>query len=112
MSPTKQCLTLVGPLDAEWPAALEGLMTSAGEDTNQSLDLQSGEQVVFPLPAAKLILETDTLAACSPSTAAKCGLVTMSRQDLDWRVLFESWFLKERVRTECIRTSPSSELVR
>jgi hypothetical protein len=72
---------------------MEKLMMDDDEG-QQSLDLVSGEHLVLPRHL-KIIFETDQLSTCSPAIVAKCALVSLGSNHLNWKVLFTCWFTKK-----------------
>ena len=93
----QQWITLRGPTDTLWTTALENLMTQTvlvSDGKQQFLDLLSGEHLLIQHPL-KLVIETNSIEQCSPSTVAKCALVSLNTDHLNWRVLFDNWFQKK-----------------
>ena len=98
-STRQQWITLRGSIDTLWTTALENLMLQGPHESggqSQFLDLLSGEHLLLQRPL-KLVIETNYLDKCSPATIAKCALVSLNTDHLNWRVLFDCWFKNNTV---------------
>ena len=55
-----------------------------------TLCLANGERIKLN-KRLRLIFECDSLAACSPSTVSRCGVVYFDDDTVNWRLLLQSW---------------------
>jgi dynein heavy chain len=42
-------------------------------------------------PTAKMVFEVENLNNASPATVSRCGIIYVSKVDLGWRPLIETW---------------------
>lgn len=62
-------------------------------DDNKLLCLANGERMKLT-PSIAMIFEVDNLAAASPATISRCGMVYVEPSALGWRPCMESWLKK------------------
>ncbi|KNC53150.1 axonemal dynein heavy chain [Thecamonas trahens ATCC 50062] len=82
---TSHWIVLDGPVDPVWIESLNTLL-----DDNKKLCLSSGE-IVKLTSNVTMLFEVDSLAAASPATVSRCGMVYLDAADLGWQVLTDSY---------------------
>jgi hypothetical protein len=68
---------LDGPIDHSWAENLNSLL-----DENKKISLPHGDTINI-YPQTNLIFETDSLKNVTPSTVSRCGIVHLSRENLN-----------------------------
>ncbi|TMW63012.1 hypothetical protein Poli38472_005630 [Pythium oligandrum] len=78
-----------GPIDALW---IENMNTVL--DDNMTLCLANGERIKLKYEM-KMLFEVMDLAAASPATVSRIGVVFMTATDLGWMPYIQSWMQQE-----------------
>jgi dynein heavy chain, axonemal len=60
-------------------------------DDNCTLCLPNGERVKLNAATMRMLFEVADLAAASPATVSRCGMVYVSPGELGWRPYVQSW---------------------
>ncbi|XP_072143695.1 cytoplasmic dynein 2 heavy chain 1 [Dermacentor andersoni] len=74
-----------GDVDPEWVESLNSVL-----DDNRLLTLPSGERIQFG-PNVHFVFETDSLAAASPATVSRVGMVFLSAENSPVKGIVTSW---------------------
>ncbi|XP_025195967.1 dynein heavy chain 2, axonemal [Melanaphis sacchari] len=77
-----------GPVDALWIENMNSVM-----DDNKVLTLINSERITMP-EQVSLLFEVEDLAAASPATVSRCGIVYNDYKDFGWNLYLKSWLTK------------------
>ncbi|XP_026819508.1 dynein heavy chain 2, axonemal-like [Rhopalosiphum maidis] len=77
-----------GPVDALWIENMNSVM-----DDNKVLTLINSERITMP-EQVTLLFEVEDLAAASPATVSRCGIVYNDYKDFGWNLYCKSWLTK------------------
>ncbi|KNE55694.1 hypothetical protein AMAG_17803 [Allomyces macrogynus ATCC 38327] len=84
-----------GPVDTLWIESMNSVMGD-----NKVLTLINGQRFVLP-EQVSLLFEVENLAAASPATVSRCGMVYMDYADIGWRPAITSWIQSKENETLC-----------
>jgi len=85
-SPDKKWVVFDGPIDTMW---IENMNTVL--DDNCTLCLPNGERIKLNPGTMRMLFEVQDLAAASPATVSRCGMVYLSQEELGWRPSVKTW---------------------
>ncbi|XP_060146269.1 dynein axonemal heavy chain 2 isoform X4 [Globicephala melas] len=91
--PDEKWILFDGPVDTLWIESMNSVM-----DDNKVLTLINGERIAMP-EQVSLLFEVENLAAASPATVSRCGVVYTDYADLGWKPYVQSW-LEKRPKVE------------
>ncbi|KAJ3309792.1 Cytoplasmic dynein 2 heavy chain 1 [Boothiomyces sp. JEL0838] len=77
-----------GDIDPEWVESLNSVL-----DDNRLLTMPNGERIQFG-PNVNFMFETHNLTFASPATVSRMGMIYLSDETLDSKILTESWLNK------------------
>lgn len=76
-----------GDIDPEWIESLNSVL-----DDNRLLTMPNGERIQFG-PNCNFIFESNDLTCASPATISRMGMIFLSEEDLDVKILVQAWLL-------------------
>ncbi|KAL6262835.1 hypothetical protein P5V15_005625, partial [Pogonomyrmex californicus] len=85
-----------GPVDADWIENMNSVM-----DDNKVLTLVNNERIIMP-DQVSLLFEVQDLAAASPSTVTRAGMIYNDYKNLGWRPYVDSWLQQYSAKPEFI----------
>jgi dynein heavy chain 2 len=78
-----------GDVDPEWVESLNSVL-----DDNRLLTMPNGERIQFG-PNVNFVFETHNLTFASPATVSRMGMIYLSDETLDHKLLVEKWLSKQ-----------------
>lgn len=60
-------------------------------DDNCTLCLPNGERIKLNPTTMRMVFEVSDLAAASPATVSRCGMVYIAHEQLGWRPAVQTW---------------------
>jgi dynein heavy chain len=93
-SSTDKWLVLDGPVDTEWVESLNSVL-----DDSKVLTLLNADRIPFPKEVS-LLFEVSDLAAASPATVSRCGMVFLDRSTINWRNYVYTWLAAKAAESE------------
>ncbi|XP_072759448.1 dynein axonemal heavy chain 2 [Anoplolepis gracilipes] len=85
-----------GPVDVDWIENMNSVM-----DDNKVLTLINNDRIIMP-DQVSLLFEVQDLAAASPATVSRVGMIYNDYKNLSWRPYVDSWLQKYRVQPEFV----------
>lgn len=89
-------LVFDGPVDTLWIESMNTVL-----DDNKVLTLNSNDRIQLTSEVS-LLFETDSLAAASPATVSRCGMVFFDNNSLGWHSYLESWLCQRKKYEESV----------
>ena len=83
-----------GDIDPEWIESLNSVL-----DDNRLLTLPSGERIQFG-PNVNFIFETNDLKFASPATISRMGIIYLSEDSLNLKVIVDGWLIQKTERLQ------------
>ncbi|CAD1471020.1 unnamed protein product, partial [Heterotrigona itama] len=84
-SPDTKWILFDGPVDVDWIENMNSVM-----DDNKVLTLINNDRITMPKQVL-LLFEVQDLAAASPASVSRAGMVYNDYKDLGWRPYLQSW---------------------
>jgi dynein heavy chain len=79
-------------------------------DDNCTLCLPNGERIKLNPVTMRMVFEVADLAAASPATVSRCGMVYISGEELGWRPQVQTW-LNTKLPQVCRSCTQTGKLV-
>ncbi|XP_043512192.1 dynein axonemal heavy chain 2 [Frieseomelitta varia] len=95
-SPDTKWILFDGPVDVDWIENMNSVM-----DDNKVLTLINNDRITMPKQVL-LLFEVQDLAAASPATVSRAGMVYNDYKDLGWRPYLRSWLQKVQGKPEFV----------